>query len=891
MYFITHFDAKDSKSKLCISPYGNRTFKFTKKLCLSLEECAETLSNHWCLSNSLNIDDDLIAIRNKQDLSKLRDVTNRLMVLDLDEITSSDDYYKVIEFFKERDYTCILSQSRSFNGIDNFNIKGFLKINVDSTEDNIRRHNDFLKYHIGEYCKVDETVKNDVSYQAPTRNNEIIHVQEDGTNFISINDIPSRQEPRSKQTQVIVNSNVIQKCMDIYMSLGYVVASTNINQNGSINWSHHSEVRSKGGFFMYIDRPFVMYHNNESRNLSIWNQIKKTEEGREYLKLLFKKQQEDNILDTTSYDNLCVINDRFINVDACSDIIDNFLGTSNSLLKIKSAMGTGKSLVIDRIIERSDERILIISNRISVALDYGKKYGIKTYLDSGTSMWKSGENLIVQYDSLHKYKLKDFDIIILDEFVSLLFQSRSELSKDNKNFNLSKFQSIMRGTRKVVIADAFLNGYENILFDKKFIFYIRNDYRDEISHFNYKHREMFFSSVVNVLNNREPGESVTMSVMSNNALNAMERKLTELGFNVATLTAATPELRKKKIYDIFDNRDGFGWDILLYSPTLTVGVSNMNNVKHHFHFDTGNAADVISSLQMVKRSRRATVLHTFLKETQKYNPTNSDDLDIMSNNDIVAYFNGKQSTLLIETDEDGDFRLSALGKFSNKIETLFNIFENNHSNAFKILLSEQFKFNTHEVETNDPSFSFYTMIKEHKESVKEATITMIERHKNCDYSDEHINELRSKTIDLAEDERTALILDKVKSRLKKGISRENLILLTELDIKNNGKFIKELELLSDAMSTHEEIEKKLSSIVAFSVNSTQNKEIIAFYTYLNSLKLERLEKWYSDKQINEIDEKLNYKKFKSFLRSIGYKSRNGRMELSIEHIKFVRYFL
>ena len=890
MYFITHFNAKDSKSKLCISPYGNKAFKFTRKLCLSLEECADTLSNHWCLSNSLDIDTDIMAIRNKQDLSKLRDVNNRLMVLDLDEITSSDDYYRVVEFFKERDYTCILSQSRSFNGVDNFNIKGFLKMDVDNTEDNIRRHNDFLKYHIGDYCKVDDTVKNDVAYHAPTRNHEIIHVQEEGTAFIPITDIPSRQEPKTQQTQVIVNSNVIQKCMSIYIGLGYQIVSTAINQNGSINWSHHSEVKSKGGFFMYIDRPFVMYHNNESRNFSIWNQFKKTEEGREYLKLLFKKQQEDNILDATTYDNLEVINDRFINIDSCSDTIDNFLGTSNSLLKIKSAMGTGKSLVIDKIIERSDERILIISNRISVAMDYSKKYGIKTYLDTGADQWNKGENLIVQYDSLHKYKLKDFDIVVLDEFVSLLFQSRSELSKDNKNFNLSKFQSILRGTRKVVIADAFLNGYENILFDKKYIFYIRNDYRDNISHFNYKHREMFFSSVVNVLNNREVGESVTMSVMSNNSLNAMEQKLTEMGFNVATLTAATPELRKRKIYEIFEDENGFGWDILLYSPTLTVGVSNMNNAKHHFHFDTGNAADVISSLQMVKRSRKANVLHTFLKETQKYNPTNSDDLDIMSNNDIVSYFNGKQSTLLIETDEDGDFKLSSLGKFSNKIETLFNIFENNHSNAFKILLTEQFSFDTHDVSTNDPSFSFYTMIKEHKESVKEDTITMIERHKNCDYSDEHINELKSKTIDLNDDERTALILDKVKSRLKKGISRDNLILLTEIDIKNGGKFIKELELLSDAMTTHEEINKKLSNIVAFSVNSTQNKDIIAFYTYLSSLRLDRLEKWYSDKQINEIDEKLNYKKFKSFLRNIGYKSRNGRMELSSYHIKFVRYF-
>jgi hypothetical protein len=551
-------------------------------------------------------------------------------------------------------------------------------------------------------------------------------------------------------------------------------------------------------------------------------------------------------------------------------------------------MGTGKSSIIDYIIKNTDERVLIISNRISVAMDYSNKYNIKTYLDKGDDSWTPGEHLIVQFDSLYKYQIKYFDIVILDEFMSLLFQSRSELSND-KNYNLSKFYSILNGSKKIVIADAFLNGFENSLLTKKFMYYIRNDYKDVIKHYNYKHREMFFSSLLHVLKNKQKNESVTVSVMSKNALHAMEMELSKLGFNVQTLTAETPELRKRKIYEIFQEEEA-KWDVLLFSPTLTVGVSNLNNVTHHFHFDTGLSADVISSLQMVKRSRKATVLHTFLKESQRYNPTNSEDLDTLSNYDIVNYFNGRQSTLLIEIDEEGDFKLSWLGKFANQIEAYYNILENNHSNAFKILMGEQFSYTTEEISVNDNSLSFYNMIKEHKDALKDSIITMLKNNKECNYSDEYLMELRSKTIDLTDEERTALILGDIKEKFPK-LKRNDVLKIAEINARESGKFIKELQLLKESSLDVEVIQKKLSLIIASSVNSIQNKDKISFYSYLIQLKLSTIKTWYSENEILQIDSDINQgRKFKSFLKKIGYKPKNGRMVLSEEHIKYYKYF-
>ena len=72
---------------------------------------------------------------------------------------------------------------------------------------------------------------------------------------------------------------------------------------------------------------------------------------------------------------------------------------------------------------------------------------------------------------------------------------------------------------------------------------------------------------------------------------------------------------KKLIYDLFEKNEHDKWDVLIYSPTLTVGVSNMNNNYYHFHYDSSISTDVISSLQMIKRTRKAKEIHMFIKST------------------------------------------------------------------------------------------------------------------------------------------------------------------------------------------------------------------------------------------------------------------------------------
>ena len=58
------------------------------------------------------------------------------------------------------------------------------------------------------------------------------------------------------------------------------------------------------------------------------------------------------------------------------DKIHKFIHAKNGLLAIRSPMGTGKSKIISHVIEEcheQDMKVLIITNRISVAQDFAKK--------------------------------------------------------------------------------------------------------------------------------------------------------------------------------------------------------------------------------------------------------------------------------------------------------------------------------------------------------------------------------------------------------------------------------------------------------------------------------------------------------------------------------------
>jgi hypothetical protein len=377
------------------------------------------------------------------------------------------------------------------------------------------------------------------------------------------------------------------------------------------------------------------------------------------------------------------VNEKYLKITPeISSKVQEFLNNKNGLLSIRSPMGTGKSTIINHIIEEchdQDMKVLVITNRISVAHDFGKKYGIKVY---NIDKYEIGDSLICQFDSLWKYNIKFFDIVIMDEFVSLMMHSRSNLN--NSNINIAKFFGSFN--KKLVIADAFLTGYENFLLSNKEtnIHLIDNIYRDPTTLYLYDNFNYFVKSLIY---HTDKGHKITISSTSMNFIHSLRMLLEKRKLKVVTLTADTPESTKNLIYDLFQKDNHDKWDVLIFSPTLTVGVSNLNSINYHFHYDSSMSTDVISSIQMIKRTRRSQEIHMFIKDRINYLKT--------SYNDIRDEYIGNigrniEQNYLFDIDDYGEGKLSEIGKKAIKIDTFKNILEFNHREAFKWLLKYHF---------------------------------------------------------------------------------------------------------------------------------------------------------------------------------------------------------
>lgn len=688
MYKITTFESKKTSGKKPISPYDDKTFKFQT---IELNEplgLLRILSKEFVLNITLDLKEPTILRRRVQDLDIFYPETVNYVIIDVDHVNSKQSQLEILKYFKK--YKCILGESRSCNNIDNFNIKGFLflkPIELFKLKPLLEQIRDDLI----EFGDVDLAPSHKAKLNAPTNKVTVLLESNEPEyefvlrlknvnkksfdNMVNVNnltEIPSGID--------FSNIDSIDKlCLRVFETLGFEALKAN---NNCIIFKHMSECKSPGGFYWFRDNPYVMNHYNETRTINLFDKITKLPEARELLK---KQINYDNeLLKFNTNANLITINEPYIKVtDEIKDCIDSFISRSEGLFSIKSPMGTAKSVLIEEIIKQSknnDLRVLLCSNRISVAQDFSKKYNIKLY---NRDSYNPGDSLIVQYDSLWKYNIRMFDIVILDEFVSVMLHARNNLS--NSCINLSKLFACLK--KKLVIADAFLTGYENNLLNHKKdnIYMIQNDYRDSTELFEYDNFNCFIHSIL--IHSKK--HKTTISCTSLTTIKALKKLLEKYNLNVVTLTSETPQITKDLIYKIFEESNNDKYDVLIYSPTLTVGVSNLNEIKTHFHYDTSNTCDTISSLQMIKRTRKAKEIHYFIKNIVNYSLKTSFDAIKEEYSENV----GKQIELnfLFELNDYGEPKLSKLGKGAIYIDLFRNILEFNHKNSFKYLLQYQFK--------------------------------------------------------------------------------------------------------------------------------------------------------------------------------------------------------
>lgn len=736
VYLITSFNSKSTTGKSPISPYDDNTFTFETFRTQDVFQMYQLMASQFILNIPLEISEPIRTYRRKQYLDQYFPDTINYFLLDLDDINSRASFEKVIEYFKQ--YKCVLGESRSFNDIDCFNLKGFIFCDLPLNMLKFALQN--LQNDLIDFCTVDKASGRKACLNAPIGKVKIILDNTSSDRIVTqenisvdspgrIYSIPKEFDYLSDVSEIKAD-NITDLCLKYFQNLGFEACKQ--NENGSISFRHSSEVKTPGGYFWFPDSPYIMHHFNPTRNINIFEFIKKLPQAKDLLEktIDYKKEFETPV---KNY-NVITTNQKFLKVSPeIHDSIIKFLEANDGVYKIRAPMGTGKSEIISHIIKEAsdlDMNVLIVTNRISVAEDFQKKYNIKIY---NKDKYQLGDSLICQYDSLWKYMIKYFDLIILDEFISLLLHSRSSIN--NSSINCAKFYSCFK--KKLVIADAFLPGYENKLLNKKSnCWLLDNQYRDPTKLFEYSDFNYF---VLNILNCAKQNK-ITISSTSLSFVYSLQLLLSSHNIKTCILTSDTPQSTKDLIYKHFNDSNNDFWDVLIFSPTLTVGVSNMNKVRYHFHFDSAVTADVISSLQMIKRTRKSKEIHYYIKSKTNFTKTTLQELK----DDYITNV-GKhiEHNYLFELNDYGEPVLSKLGNNAIKIDVFRNILEFNHKTAFRYFLSYHFENEPNLISEKYCSNIISKYTKQNKENQTQQNKLLLEQYLT-------LNELEKNTIDYSD---------------------------------------------------------------------------------------------------------------------------------------------
>ncbi len=651
----TIFNASRTASKYPKSPYGDNTFKFETFDVQSISDVFNYLTSNFTLNMPLT--KNLKAQRLKEHLKNHFQSKLEYIILDIDDLDVLSDREICLKYFRDNKWECVLGESRT-----DYRIKGVLKVDKIT-----QKQGKMILKELDEILPgtMDTSSLNYASYQAPILKSNILY--QGGNRIYPTPQPPAVVAVKAKSAPVL---GVEGLCQDEFHKMGF---SFDTPSQGGYTCSHPSEIKTKGGFTWNLEFPFLMTHWNQARNVSVWEQVIALDKYRNLQKEQSKGRVKEiipNLKASTCH--------RYLdnNQEAVSDFLEN-----NHILQIQSPMGTGKSAVIEEVIHQSRKkglRILFLANRISLANDIEEKYdNVKSYI--GTELegnkYEVGDDLVVQIDSLWKFSTKIFDVVIMDEFTTTMSHL---LTLEHHKAKITK--QIFSFTKKqLVIADAFLfegmtSAFENDQLSKSGVVSIINGYRDNVDLEFYTNKDYFIQEML--LETRP----ITFSSGSTNTLKIVKLLAEAQGKTTVTISAETPQEERKLIYKSMILKKP-QYDILMYSPSLTVGVSNENEIGNHYHYDGGRSMNVLSSVQMIKRTRSAQKIRMYLSETTKYLPV---DLDVIQS--TMTDFN--------QEDDDGDsIGISDAGYKLSKIIQVNNVLENRHQVSFIELLKLQFKLN------------------------------------------------------------------------------------------------------------------------------------------------------------------------------------------------------
>ncbi len=279
---------------------------------------------------------------------------------------------------------------------------------------------------------------------------------------------------------------------------------------------------------------------------------------------------------------------------------------------IKAPMKLGKSKNLRRYIDglAPDISICFISFRIAFSDSVlSSMPGFISYQDISGDIGKHvAPRVVVQVESLHRIK-GDYDLVVLDESESILSQFDSD-NLSSKSLTIAKFRHLLRKASRIIAMDAMMTERTVEVIRKmregmegKELLSV-NGYRnaeDQLYTLTYSETSMAKKMMEDI----SSGKKVVF--ISNSVAKveqyAMAVSISYPSLRMATYTAKT-DASMKKLHMSNINDVCKGLDVLMYSPTITAGVSiEIDHFDRVYSFFTNHSCDAIASIQMLGRVR------------------------------------------------------------------------------------------------------------------------------------------------------------------------------------------------------------------------------------------------------------------------------------------------
>mgnify|MGYP003674058341 FL=1 len=293
-----------------------------------------------------------------------------------------------------------------------------------------------------------------------------------------------------------------------------------------------------------------------------------------------------------TFSNSVLVEGRYL-----SDVVDlTKTINENTATILKSPMGTGKTYGIRSILENPEVSICYVSckrafgNALYVDI---KKYGFQNYMDFKTnkSDIRNCDKIICSIESM-KYCRDSYDYIFFDECETLLTNMTGEMCiKNNPMENLVKISKmLMAKNTKLILMDAYV-GTRTIDFVKEMykdseVMYIENTYKYKtrtykeckdikIGKTKITKKDILKSEIMKSL---QKGEKIAICSGSKTLLKEIELEILKTYGNEKKYIFYCKENPLLANVDVDTEWDEI--DVLMYSPTITAGISYDLNGKN-----------------------------------------------------------------------------------------------------------------------------------------------------------------------------------------------------------------------------------------------------------------------------------------------------------------------